>query len=290
LARQLIQKLIGIFLLIGLLSSYLINPASGLFYETKIQKGEIIVYKRQDYNYSTHTWNSWSYMMYEIVSFQDFSSNEKNETIIEAKRWISEDSVHWEQTPFRIRADDLATSEDLVEVGPIAHLSKVPIYFSVRLDKEDLIVRSDIKLDDHLNEIESTLEVLSEGDDQVMINPINGGYGINLIVVSCGCAIEGGVSKRIRNITYTPRGLLQNFNFYEKVNFGADAEAIETKYEQFLVENIDLSQAIFVNLSTDWKSSFLSTSTNPKATSYNMAFFLFALLFVVFSRKRLKFT
>lgn len=289
-ARQLIQKLIGIFLLIGLLSSYLINPTSGLYYETKIQEGEIIVYKRQNYNYSTHTWSSWSYMMYEIVSFKDFSSNEKNETIIEAKRWISEDSIRWEQTPFRIRTDDLTTSEDFVEVGTIAHLSKIPIYFSVRLDKEDLIIRSDIKLDDYLSEIESTLEVLSEGDDQVMINSINEGYGINLIVISCGCAIEGGVSKRLLNITYTPRGLLQDFNFYEKVNFGPDAEAIETKYEQFLVENIDLSQAVFENLSTDWKSSLLSTSTDPQATSYNAAFFLFTLLFIVLSRKRQKFT
>jgi len=289
LAEQLIQKLIGFFLLIFLLNSFLINPASGLYYETNIQEGEIIVYKRQDYNYSTNTWSSWSYMMYEIVSFKDFSSNEKNETIIEAKRWISEDSVQWEQTPFRIRTDDLATSEDLVEVGPIAHLSKVPIYFSVRLNKEDLIIRSDIKLDDHLNEISSTLEVLSEGDDQVTINSIKEGYGMNLILISCGCAIEGGVSKRILNITYTPRGLLQDFNFYEKVNFGADAEAIETKYEQSLVENIDLNQAVFVNLSTDWNSSFLSTSTDPKATSYSAAFFLFALLFIVLSRKRLKF-
>ncbi|MFX0184682.1 MAG: hypothetical protein ACFE95_16490 [Candidatus Hodarchaeota archaeon] len=285
-ARQLIQKLIGFFLLIFLLNSYLINSAIGLYYETKIQEGEIIVYKRQDYNYSTQTWNSWLYMMYEIVSFKDFSSNEKNETNIQAKRWISDDSIHWEQTPFRIRGD--TTSEDLQEEGTIAHLSKVPIYFSVRLDKEDLIIRSDIKLDDYLNEIESTLEVLSEGDDQVMINSTDEGYGINLIITSCGCAIEGGVSKRILNITYTPRGLIQNFYFYEKVNFGANAEAIETKYEQLLVENIDLSQATFENLSTGWEGSFNSASSDPKATSYNTAFILFALLFIVLSRKRLK--
>lgn len=274
-----------VIIIIGLIGNFLINPVSGLYYETEVKQGEYIVYRRHDYNYSSQTWESWSYLLYEIVSFKDISSNEISQTIIEAKRWISEDSIHWVQLPFYKYAD-LNSTEEPSEIGIIAHLTEIPIKFSVTIDREDLIIRSEIKITEFLDEIESTLETLSEGDDELRINPINDGYGMNLIIVRCGCAIEGGVGKSVRNITYNSQGVLESFYFYDKTNFGPDTEAVETKYEQFLVEDNVLDQAIFENLSTNWRNSSLTNSIDREVTPYSAIFALFGIVILIIYRKR----
>ncbi|UCG01366.1 MAG: hypothetical protein JSW11_17325 [Candidatus Heimdallarchaeota archaeon] len=280
-------KVIVVFLLAGLISSFIINPVSGLYYETKVKKGERIVYKRHDYNYSSQSWESWSYLMYEIVSFKDHSFNGMTETTIEAKRWTSKDSTHWIQIPFQNYDIDVNSPEKSSPIGVIAHLTKIPIKFSVTIDSEDLIIRSGIKIEDFLDEIESMIETLSEGDDELRINPINDGYGINLIVVRCGCAIEGGVGKSVRNITYNSRGVLQSFYFDDKTNFGPDSEAVETKYEQFLVEDIEFNKTTFENLSISGGDVSLTTLSDPEVTPYSAVFTLFSLLIIIISRRRL---
>ncbi len=272
------------------MSGNLLEPALGLNYETDVQIGESIIFKRHDRNSSTQTWSSWSYLMYKVVELEDSFPESGNETHIKAKRWLSEDTVHWRQTPFFNSFGSVTSPDELSEVETIARLSEIPLVYSVALNNEDLIIRSGIKIGTFVNQIDTTLEELSEGDFQVRINSIHDGYGIMLVETGCGCAIEGGVSKRVRNITYKPRGLLKEYLYFEQTDYGTDAEASITEYEQILVEDLDLSNLILENLSTGWESSYLttiSTNSEPKTTPVSIFIFLFTLILLIFYRKQL---
>jgi hypothetical protein len=273
------------------MSGFMLEAVLGLNYETDVQIGENIIYKRHDRNSSTQTWSSWSYLLYKVVELEDPFPESGNETHIKAKRWLSEDTIHWRQMPFYNSFSSVTSPEELSEVGTIARLSEIPIVYSVGLNNEEIIIRSGIKIGTFVNHIDTTLEELSEGDFQVRINSIHDGYGIMLVETGCGCAIEGGVSKRVRNITYTPRGLLKEYFFFEQTDYGADAEASITEYEQFLVEDLDFNNVILENLSIGWKNSYLptiSTNPEPKTTPINIVIFLFSLSLIIFYRNRPK--
>ncbi len=273
------------------MSGNILEPVLGLNYETDVQIGENIIYKRHDRNSSAQTWSSWSYLLYKVIELEDSFPESRNETHIKAKRWLSEDTVHWMQTPFYNSFSSVTSPDELSEIGTIARLSEIPIVFSVDLNSEDLIIQSGIKIGTFVNNIDTTLEELSEGDFLARVNSIYDGYGIMLVETGCGCAIEGGVSKRVRNITYTPRGLLKEYLYFEQTDYAADAEASITEYEQILVEDLDLSNIILENLTTDWESSYLTTmptNSEPKTTPISTVIFLFTLILIIFYRKRPK--
>lgn len=271
--------------------SYLVVPGASLNFESSVNIGEVIVYKRHDFNFSSQTWNPYSYLMYEVISFKDSSVDESTATFIEAKRWISEDASHWLQTPFYNSFIYSLTPEDLFESGIIARLTAMPLHFSVTMNDEDLIIRSGLKIGDHIGEIGTTLNELTEGDSSFLIDSINEGYGIKLVERRWGCAIEGGTSKTIINITYTPRGLLSEFYFFETVNFGADSGGTVIEYEQFLAEDIDLNAAVFENLTAGWKKPYLTgdpATSGPESPLYSTVLVLSAFIILFRSRKRLK--
>ena len=109
------RKIIIVTSLIILIFSSFPIHTQGYFYETDLQLGETLIYQRHEKNFTTQTWNSWSYFMYEITSIKDTTVELEQETVIKAAQWISNDSIHWKQIPFITNtfgpAQDIEASE-----------------------------------------------------------------------------------------------------------------------------------------------------------------------------------
>jgi hypothetical protein len=246
------KLIIGLTFLTLLATSILISTR-GYYYQTDLEIGETLVYKRHDFNYTTQAWDPWRYLMYEIYSIEDTIGNIEEETIIKAAQWVSNDTIHWKQVQFSSNQQNNEESK----IGIIARLQEVPIQRFSSLQKENFAIRSDIKLGDLIREITQKINSSLDEEDWLGLEPIRDGFGLRIEVKECGCSIEGGTSKRIRNITYSTRGILENYHFSESVEYGPDAEANKELFEIFLVPEFNASGVTFENISSN-RNGFVS--------------------------------
>ncbi|MHA1946019.1 MAG: hypothetical protein ACXAC6_17000 [Candidatus Hodarchaeales archaeon] len=252
--------LVFIFSLFLTLNS-LIIPTRGYNYDTNVQIGEKIAYKRHEFNTSSNEWNPWYYLIYEISSFRDSTSLSKNYTFVEAKRWIGEKTNEFLQTPFTNYGERSDQSESLSEIGTIGHLSDVPTYFSANINHEAIILRSGIKLGDLFEEIQTYYKSEHDPDDRLNIVVINDGFGLDIGEYLCGCP-EGGVTRRNLNVTFTPRGILQHIYVSDRSDFGSGGKKYNNiEYEQILDESFDYSGVTLKNLTGNWRNSYSSNGS-----------------------------
>ncbi|MHA1513101.1 MAG: hypothetical protein ACTSRJ_03450 [Candidatus Hodarchaeales archaeon] len=144
--------------------------------------------------------------MFEIISIQD-TQVEFAETIIKTVQWISNDTIHWKQIPFLTSTIGQIQDNDLTETGIISRLQEIPIHRFSGIQDENFVIRSDIKVGEIISNIETNINNSLDEEDWLIVESINEGYGLKITVSECGCSIEGGTSRRIRNITYSPRGI-----------------------------------------------------------------------------------
>ena len=259
----------------------------GYFYETDLQLGETLIYQRHDYNFTTQIWNSWSYFMYEITSIEDTTVKLEQETIIKAAQWVSDDSINWKQVPFITNAFGPAQDIEASETGIISRLQEAPIHRFSGLQDENFIIQPEIKIGDISSSIETKINSSLDEEDWVILEPINDGFGLKITVSECGCSVEGGTNRRIRNITYSTRGILSNYYYSERVDYGPDAQTIQQETEFFLLNEFKFDGLIFENLSTNWQESFSSSYLNSEITYFDQISLVFGLIFILFwTRKK----
>ena len=143
------------FFIIFFFSSSSLN-VQGYFYQTDLQVGETLVYKRHDYNSTTQSWSPWTYSMFEIISIQD-TQVEFAETIIKAVQWVSNDTINWKQMPFLTSTIGQIQENDLTETGTISRLQEIPIHRFSRFQDENFVIRSDIKIGELISNIETNI-------------------------------------------------------------------------------------------------------------------------------------
>jgi hypothetical protein len=273
------------FCLILIFTSILVNT-NAHHYQTDLQVGETLVYKKHNYNYSNLAWEPWYYLMYEITSIVDTSAEIEKETIVKAAQWISNDSIQWKQIPFYSNHRSFDQNNEGFEVGIISRLQEIPIHHFSGFHNENLVIRSDIKIGDMINEITKKINNSLDEEDWLGLHPINDGFGLSINVKECGCSIEGGTSKRIRNITYSTRGILDTYYFSERVDYGADAEANQQKFEFFLIREFNTSGLTLENLSSNWNGFGSPLILGSSALFFFGIPVLLAMLVIFFWRKK----
>ena len=249
------------YLLLFSTSPFLLHT-QGYYYQTDLSIGEALVYQRRDFNFTTQAWNSWTYFMYEITSIEDNLVELEQQTIIKATQWISDDSINWEQIPFITNANGPIQNIEVTETGIISRLQEVPIHRFSGLQDENFIIQPENKIGDISALIKSKINSSLDEEDWVILEPINDGFGLKITVSECGCSIEGGTNRRIRNITYSARGVLSNYYYSERVDYGPDAQTIQQETEFFLLEDFNFDGLIFENLSSSWKENYFSSNLN----------------------------
>ena len=269
-----------------IISTSLLVNTRGYHYQTDLHVGETLVYKKHDFNFTTQMWDPWYYLMYEITSIEDTSAEVEKETIIKAVQWISNDSVQWKQIPFYFNHQIFDQNNENFEIGIISRLQKVPIYRFSGFHNENLVIRSDIKIGDIITEISQKINNSLDEEDWFELKVINEGYGLRIDVKECGCSIEGGTSKRTRNITYSTRGILDIYSFSERVDHGPDAEVNQQKFEFFLIREFNTSGLTFENLSSNWNSFGPSKFLRSGVVFFFGIPMVFSLIFIIIWRRK----
>lgn len=267
-------------------SSSLLQTQSFL-YQPNIKVGDTLLYKRHEYDVTSHTWNPWSYLMYEVYSIQD-STIELEATTIKAKQWVSNDTKYWKQVPFIDRTTRLIQESDLLETGIIARLQEIPIQRFSSFQEENFVIEHDSKLGEKITAITMKINSSLDEEDWLIVESINEGFGLRITVSECGCSVEGGTSRRVRNITYTSQGILHHYYLSEKVDYGPDATTTRQEFELLLMDNFNYGNIVFENFSNNWKEEFLSELSDSKTTNFFVLSFMFTMIAIVIVRKNFR--
>ncbi|MHA1542687.1 MAG: hypothetical protein ACTSQH_06900, partial [Candidatus Hodarchaeales archaeon] len=257
------------------------------YYQIDLPVGETLIYQRHDYNFTTQMWNSWSYFMYEITSIENTIVELEHVMVIKAAQWVSDDSIHWKQVLFITNAYGPIQTIQTSETGIISRLQEVPIHRFSGLQDENFIIQPEIKIGDISSSIETKINSSLDEEDWVILEPINDGFGLKITVSECGCSVEGGTNRRIRNITYSTRGILSNYYYSERVDYGPDAQTIQQETEFFLLNEFEFDGLVLENLSTNWQESFSSSYLNSEITYFDQISLVFGLIILLFwTRKK----
>jgi hypothetical protein len=279
------KDLITIFLFIIFFFNSTSLQTRGYYFSTDLQVGESLIYKRHDYNFTSQTWSPWSYLMYEISSIQD-TQLELEETIVKAVQWVSNDTIHWKQTPFIGSTFELIQDKDLSETGTISRLQEVPIHRFSGFKDENFVIRSDVKIGDIISAIRTNINASLDEEDWLILEPINDGFGLKITVSECGCSVEGGTNRRVRNITYSTRGILDNYYFSERVDYGPDAVTGQQEFELTLLNDFEFDGVVFENLSSNWKELYDSSSLNSNVIPFYGVSVVFSFISILLWKRR----